>query len=95
MHTTQVGDEVNFEVDYGRRVWLKLAAISETDSSCSRQVTFEVNGERWFFRVTDEECQNALGKGGQREKLSRGDPSGIGALLLVLPLVFVSSPDLC
>jgi pyruvate carboxylase len=51
----QVNDEVNFAVEKGRRIFLKLASISDVDpSSGSRQVTFEANGERWFIRTTDE-----------------------------------------
>lgn len=44
------------ELDYGRSFFTKLASITEPDASGGRVVTFEVNGERWFIKVTDDKA---------------------------------------
>jgi len=48
------GDEVEFDLSEGRRVIIKLVAISPARDDGSRDVTFEVNGERWSMPVTDQ-----------------------------------------
>ena len=55
LHPMEIGDELNFAVDKGRRFFLRLSGIGPVDpSSGARIVSFEVNGERWFIRTTDE-----------------------------------------
>lgn len=54
------GDEVDIEIKPGERVLVKLVAIAPPREDGSRQVTFEMNGERWFMPVTDQSViQNA------------------------------------
>ena len=50
----KVNDEVSFDDARGRKYFIKLVAKSTPDESGSRNLAFEVNGERWQFRVTDE-----------------------------------------
>jgi len=74
-----IGDEVHFKVGDGRRYFLTLDAISDVDASGSRQVTFEVNGERWFIRTTDETpVMTAGGGGARREKADSFEKGSVG-----------------
>ena len=74
------GDEVEFEIDLGRRCYLKVASIGELDASGSRLVTFEVNGERRFLRVTDDAAVAGADGSPRREKVSGpSDKSAVGA----------------
>ena len=83
----KVNDEVAFDDARGRTFYVKLAGKGAADASGSRQMSFEVNGERWLFRVTDEAKLKALN--GEtagpaatsklvRQKASR-DPDQVGA----------------
>jgi len=88
----KVNDEVSFAVEKGRRVFLKLASISDVEpTSGSRQVTFEANGERWFIRTTDEtpdsgSSSTAAGGASRREK---ADPFEKGQISSPMPGVIV------
>lgn len=90
LNPLEVGDEVSFETTLGRRFYIKYAGVGQLEPlSGSRQVTFEVNGERWFFRVTDETpvLGPAMGNGGaRREKL---DPTNKGSIGSPMPGVVV------
>jgi pyruvate carboxylase len=80
----EVGQEVEFETEVGRKQYVKLAAISplgDGGPATSRMVTFEVNGERWFIRVSDDVAlKSAQESGGAREKKTAAmGPGAIGA----------------
>ena len=83
----EVNDEVAFDDARGRTFYVKLAGKGAADASGSRQMSFEVNGERWLFRVTDEAKLKALNGEAAgpaatsklvRQKASR-DPDQVGA----------------
>jgi pyruvate carboxylase len=80
----EVAQEVEFETELGRKQYVKLAAISplgDGGPATSRMVTFEVNGERWFIRVSDDAAlKSAQESGGAREKKTAAmGPGAIGA----------------
>lgn len=54
LNPMEEGDEVNFELKKGERVIVKLVSIAPAREDGTRQVAFEVNGERWFMPVTDQ-----------------------------------------
>ena len=68
------GDEVEFEQSPGKRVIIKLVSIQPPREDGSRTCTFEVNGERWFMSVTD---QNVVDSADIRRKAS--GPNEIGS----------------
>ena len=68
------GDEVEFDINPGRRVIIKLVSIQPAREDGSRTVTFEVNGERWFMPVTD---QSVVKDAAVRRKAS--GPNEVGA----------------
>ncbi|KAL3789965.1 hypothetical protein ACHAWO_002019 [Cyclotella atomus] len=68
------GDEVEFDLSEGRRVIIKLVSISPARDDGTRTATFEVNGERWFMPVTD---QNVAKDANVRRKAS--GPNEIGS----------------
>ncbi|KAL3777221.1 hypothetical protein ACHAW5_007654 [Stephanodiscus triporus] len=47
------GDEVEIDLNPGKRVNIKLVSIQQPKEGSRRTVTFEVNGERWAMPVTD------------------------------------------
>lgn len=76
----RVGEEFSFKSETGRRIFLSLESISDVDESGSRMVVFEVNGERWFIRTTDETPSLVTGGGPvKREKVDSFSPGHIGA----------------
>merc|ERR1740138_1798291 len=80
----EVGQEVEFETELGRKQYVKLAAISplgDGGPATSRMVTFEVNGERWFIRVSDDVALAEAVKGGasREKKTAAMGPGAIGA----------------
>jgi len=89
LNPMEVGDELSFKVDKGRRFYLRLAGISALDAtSGSRTVTFEVNGERWFIRTTDETPTLVLGGAGNSRR-PKVDPTDEGAVGSPMPGVVV------
>jgi len=67
------GEEVEVEVGPGKSSLIRLVT-TESDfarEEGTRLVTFEVNGERWFIPVTDQNA--ALDSGGGREKSTGAD----------------------
>mmetsp|Transcript_36116 Transcript_36116/g.84374 ORF Transcript_36116/g.84374 Transcript_36116/m.84374 type:complete len:1243 (-) Transcript_36116:126-3854(-) len=48
------GEEVEIEISKGRKLSVTLRSKGEVDEDGTRLVTFEINGERWFIRVTDQ-----------------------------------------
>merc|ERR1740138_2045564 len=80
----EVGQEVEMETEPGRKQYVKLASISplgDGGPATSRMVTFEVNGERWFIRVSDDAAlAEAVKGGGAREKKTAAmGPGAVGA----------------
>lgn len=79
LNPMKVGEEVSLELDYGRRFYVKLASMSDADANGGRECVFEVNGERWFIRVTDDKALESAGAGGRRPKTSPAEPGNVGA----------------
>merc|ERR1711898_55821 len=80
------GDVVDWRIKDGYRVWVKLESISpEADSSGRRDLTWQINGERWFLHATDDAVMAAGGS--RREKVSPAQ--GKGAVSAGMPGVCV------
>mmetsp|Transcript_18588 Transcript_18588/g.23940 ORF Transcript_18588/g.23940 Transcript_18588/m.23940 type:complete len:259 (+) Transcript_18588:78-854(+) len=47
------GEEVDFELEEGKDLLLKLVSIGDVNKEGMRTVLFEVNGEPWYLPVTD------------------------------------------
>jgi len=75
LHPMKPGDEYELDMEEGRSFLVKLVSITDADASGTRQVIFELNGERWFVPVTDK--SNAQSSN-VREKAS-SDPGSVGA----------------
>ena len=63
------GDEVELEIEAGRKFIISLVSTGTPDEDGIRQCIFELNGERWFVPVTDNSIESATSK---REK-ARGE----------------------
>ena len=75
LNPMEIDDEVELEISHGRSFLVKLTSIQTTPSSDgTRQVTFTINGEQWFFNVVDE---NMSSETSAREKA--GEPGTVGA----------------
>jgi pyruvate carboxylase len=68
------GDEVTLPFATGKDYILKLVSLGQVSDEGTRVVTFEVNGERWFMPVTD---QNQEVAGARREKAA--GPGDVGS----------------
>mmetsp|Transcript_73816 Transcript_73816/g.210536 ORF Transcript_73816/g.210536 Transcript_73816/m.210536 type:complete len:1260 (+) Transcript_73816:108-3887(+) len=79
LNPMKVGEEVLLELDYGRSFFVRLASIGEVDASGARQIVFEVNGERWFIKTTDDKALEDAGGGTRRPKASPAEPGNVGA----------------
>merc|ERR1712167_169957 len=80
------GDVVDWRIRQGYRVWLKLESVSPyADASGQRDLTWQINGERWFLHATDDEAMEA--DGFRREKVKPS--SGKGQISAGLPGVCV------
>jgi pyruvate carboxylase len=79
----QVGDEVEVELTPGRRKYVQLASIGPIadgqGGATTRLITFNVNGERWFIRVSDDAAVAAATSSGAAREKSPGGPGDIGA----------------
>jgi pyruvate carboxylase len=80
----EVGQEVDFEMEPGRKMYVQLASIGplgDGGPATSRLITFLVNGERWFIRVTDDAAlAAATASGASREKKTAAmGPGAVGA----------------
>jgi len=69
------GDEVELSLAPGRESLVKLVSLPPPDKDGVRQVIMELNGERWFVPVTDNNVETASSK---REKAS-SDTGSVGA----------------
>jgi pyruvate carboxylase len=92
LNPMEVGDEVAYQDMPGRRTYLKLAGISGINPETgSRDVTFEVNGERWFIATTDD--GPAAGSAGSAAAASarrpKADPTAPGDVGSPMPGVIV------
>lgn len=81
----ELGQEIEMEVEPGRRTYVRLAGISNVGEApgdkLARVVTFEVNGERWFFTISDDAAREAAAAtGAVKEKRNPADgPGAVGA----------------
>jgi pyruvate carboxylase len=75
----------------GRRTYLKLAGISGINPQTgSRDVTFEVNGERWFIATTDDgPADGGSGGAGTAVRRPKIDPTATGDVGSPMPGVIV------
>jgi len=69
-----VGEEVDFEIEKGRSILIKLVSKGEPDEDGIRECIMELNGERWFTKVTD---QNVESLSSRREKAT--GPGQVGS----------------
>ena len=69
------GQEVELALEKGRNVIVKLVSMPPPDADGQRKMIFELNGERWFVPVTD---QNALKDVERREKAT-GQVGAVGS----------------
>ncbi|KAL7553863.1 hypothetical protein ACHAWF_017487 [Thalassiosira exigua] len=74
LNPMEEGEEVEFEMNPGQRVIIKLVSIQSAREDGSRTVIFEVNGERWLMPVTD---QSVLQDADVRRKAS--GPNEVGS----------------
>ena len=91
LNPMEVGDEVAYEDMPGRRTYLKLAGISGINPQTgSRDVTFEVNGERWFIATTDDgPADGGSGGAGTAVRRPKIDPTATGDVGSPMPGVIV------
>lgn len=68
------GDEIELEQGSGRSFLVKCLSLGQVKEDGTRNVVFEVNGERWFMPVTDNSQQS---EGDKREKAS--GPGSVGS----------------
>ena len=68
------GDEIELDSGAGRSFLIKLLSLGQVKEDGTRVVVFEVNGERWFMPVTDNNLQT---EGSVREKAS--GPGNVGS----------------
>lgn len=68
------GDEIELSQGDGRTFLIKLLSLGQVKEDGTRVVVFEVNGERWFMPVTDNNLQE---EGSVREKAS--GPGSVGS----------------
>mmetsp|Transcript_8942 Transcript_8942/g.9811 ORF Transcript_8942/g.9811 Transcript_8942/m.9811 type:complete len:1238 (+) Transcript_8942:67-3780(+) len=68
------GDEIELELVSGRNFLIKCISLGQVREDGNRVVGFEVNGERWFMSVTDNE---SLAGGSLREKAT--EPGSVGS----------------
>ena len=68
------GDEIELDQGAGRAFLIKLLSLGQVKEDGTRVVVFEVNGERWFMPVTDNNLQT---EGSVREKAS--GPGNVGS----------------
>jgi len=68
------GDEVELEKGLGRAFLIKCLSLGQVKEDGTRVVVFEVNGERWFMPVTDN---NQQADGAAREKAT--GPGSVGS----------------
>lgn len=83
-----LGEEILFSTGKGKDFYVRLAAIDKYDDDTgSRQVTLEVNGERWFMRVIDDVTPLKLAAGGggafkkRREKVDPTSKKHVGCTM--------------
>lgn len=49
----KIGEEISFDIEKGKTLFIKLKSISDIDSTGHREVTWELNGENRVLRVPD------------------------------------------
>lgn len=59
LHPMKQGQETELIIEEGRELLVKMVSIGDADESGTRQVIFELNGERWFVPVTDKSSKQA------------------------------------
>ena len=75
LNPMKVGDEIDLEVYHGRSFLVGLTGVADiADSDGSKTVTFNVNGEPWYIKVTDKSAESSTAT---REKA--GAPGTVGS----------------
>jgi len=68
------GDEVEIDLEPGKRIILKLTSIQPAREDGKCNVLFEVNGERWMRSVTDQ----SIGQDAEQRRKAEG-PNEVGS----------------
>jgi len=68
------GDEIELELDEGKTFLIKCSSLEKTRDDGTKNVAFDVNGERWFIPVTDNSVEAV---GAKREKAA--GPGDVGS----------------
>ncbi len=70
------GEEITAEIDPGKTLEIRLAALGETNEEGERRVFFELNGQPRTIRVAD---RASAGGSAARPKAEMGNPAHVGA----------------
>lgn len=74
-----IGEEISFEINRGKTLFIRLKSISDVDDSGHRDVTWELNGEHRVVRVADASAAAAGVRVKPRRRADKGDPSHVAA----------------
>jgi len=72
----EIGEEISFELEHGKTLWLKLKAVGELDGNGEREVYFELNGLPRSFKVPDRSVAKTKV---EHEKAQQGVAGSVGA----------------
>lgn len=72
----RVGEEISFELERGKTLFVRLKSVGAVDDSGHREVLFEMNGEARTVRIAD--LRSGV-KVKARSKASKADPGQVGA----------------
>ncbi len=72
----QPGEEISVEIDPGKTLEIRLAAVSETNEAGDARVFFELNGQPRTIRVADQRATSAVQK---QTKAQANNPDHVGA----------------
>ena len=89
------GEEVLVSVATGKDFYIRLAHIDNYNEDLgTRNVTLEVNGEKWFIRTPDTltpELMAGSGGGAVKVRREKSDPTNKGSIGCPMPGVLVDS----
>jgi pyruvate carboxylase len=72
----KVGEEISFELERGKTLYVKLKAIGPADDHGHREVQWEMNGESRIIRVVDKASGKKVA---QRPKADKNNVNQVGA----------------
>lgn len=71
----EVGEEGEFELEKGKRLYVKLSAVGEVDADGNRACYFKVNGQSRVIKVFDKSSNATV----EQRELATKDPGSLGA----------------